>query len=81
MPTKIRTLLLSIDRPAAISIDTLDQLKKPRLGWLPDKLPLSGVPARHCLPHELAPRKFCRAIPAWRPNQFRLATAFCIQSR
>ena len=44
MPTnstsRCRTLLKSIDRPAAIFIDALDQLKKPyRLGWLPDQLP------------------------------------------
>jgi len=37
---QIRTLLLSIDRPAVAFIDALDQLKKPhRLGWLPDNLP------------------------------------------
>jgi WD40 repeat protein len=35
---QIRTLLKSIDRHAVIFIDALDQLKKPRTGWLPNKL-------------------------------------------
>jgi hypothetical protein len=40
LDAQIRAFLMSIDRPAAIFIDALDQLKKPyRLGWLPDRLP------------------------------------------
>jgi WD40 repeat protein len=36
---QVRTLLTSLERPVVIFVDALDQLKKPRLGWLPNKLP------------------------------------------
>ncbi|MFZ1105448.1 MAG: AAA family ATPase, partial [Hyphomicrobiaceae bacterium] len=37
---QVRTLLKSVDRPAVVFIDALDQLKKPyRLRWLPGQLP------------------------------------------
>jgi hypothetical protein len=43
---QIKTLLISIDKPAVIFIDALDQLRRPsqttgfhRMGWLPGKLP------------------------------------------
>jgi hypothetical protein len=39
---QVRTLLKSINRPTAVFIDALDQLKTPGVGWLPDKLP-SGL--------------------------------------
>jgi hypothetical protein len=37
---QIKALLSSIDKPAIVFLDALDQLQKPRdLGWLPHKLP------------------------------------------